>query len=121
VSIGRPPGPNYAAVVISRYPRFGGDFGCQAAAIGRYLLTLLVLRSFTFIPPFEATLRDRLPKGQDWLHEVNGGALDPVAVPRILAWRHDRAPCADGRIMSGLAFSSDAAEQLMAYRTPEAP
>jgi hypothetical protein len=46
---------------------------------------LVVLRSFTFIPPFEATLCDCLPKDEDWLHEVNGGAIGPVAEPRILA------------------------------------
>jgi hypothetical protein len=28
------------------------------------------------IPPFDASLRDRLPKGEDWLH--NGGALNPI-------------------------------------------
>lgn len=83
MSIGLPSGPDCAAGVISRYPRFGGDFGCQVAAVGRYLLTLVVLRSFTFIPPFEATLRDRLPKSEDWLHEVNDGEIDPVAEPRI--------------------------------------
>ena len=68
-------------------PRHRGAiaFGCQVAAIGRYLLTLVVLRALTFIPPFEATLRNRLPEGEDWLHEVNGGAIDPVAYPGY--WR----------------------------------
>ena len=80
-----------------------------------------MLRSFTFIPPFEATLRDRLPKGEDWLHDVNGGAIVPVAEPRILAWRHAVRHVQMGELCRGLAFSSDAAEQLMAHRTPEAP
>ena len=31
---------------------------------------LAVLRSPTFIPPCEPTLRDRLPKGEGWLYEV---------------------------------------------------
>src|SRR5262249_14317233 len=77
-------------------PRHRGAiaFSCQVAAIGRYLLTLVVLRALTFIPPFEATLGDRLPEGEDWLYEVNGGAIDP-AEPRILAWRH--RPCATCR------------------------
>jgi ATP-dependent DNA ligase len=29
-----------------------------------------VLRSSTFIPPCESTLRDRLPKGEGWFYEV---------------------------------------------------
>jgi ATP-dependent DNA ligase len=31
---------------------------------------LAVLRSPTFIPPCEPTLRDRLPKGEGWCDEV---------------------------------------------------